>query len=420
MPKEPVRGDVRGVFEDAGGASEDSLRAALARFWVMADPLYLVDGNDRRSAHFARWTVTVLRERARNTFGISWGRDLEELTLRHGWEFGWERNRTIDLAAGVDVVGHKHPEGREFLPRADALRAPSVATAEELAVRKRRPRSLYAPEYAPLFLPIEGQSVVFPRGDRMVVVATVAVPEDTTVHSRHAHPRPWLDPPPGAVGAPDTVGLFLQSPSGRTPLSVRRPGSRAALLLEAPAGRWIASAEAFSPERRRAGRRRWGVALDTLPPDLPTLSGLLFVGSGSQEPSTLGEVLPDALPAAEIRTGDGVGVVWEVTGLGFGATSLAYRLSLTKRDGNVARKVGRWLGLVDDARALELAWEEAGPDHPTVVLRRVDVRSADLAEGTYDVTVEIRVPGRNLLRSTATLRVRGRGEHPQESLVGAR
>ncbi len=405
LPERPLRGKARDVLSEARTESPDSLGSALERFWLLSDPLYLVPGNDRRTAHFARWTVSTLREDARNPFGIAWGRDLEELTVRHGWELWWERSQSFDVSAGLNVIGHKHPEGREYLAAGETLLEPWSATEDDMVVRKRRPRSLYAPAYAPVFLPMNGQSVVFPRGDRVALVATVALPTDTTVHSRHSHPRPWLEPPPTAVGASDTVALFLISPAGGARVSTRRAATQGGLMVEAPAGRWIASAEAWSPGERRAGRRRWGVTADTLPPDLPALSGLLFVRADGPEPTTLSDMLSVALPEASIRLGDRMGVVWEVTGLGFAPSTLRYRLSVQRRDGNVARRLGRWLGLVGDAQALELSWEEAGPDAPTSVLRRVEVESGNLEPGDYDVTVEVGVPGRNPLTSVARLRV---------------
>jgi hypothetical protein len=79
-PRWPVDSDVRDLLQvEPGGADE-----AIELLWTLADPLNLVPGNDRKTAHFARWTVAGLRDRARNPFQIRWGEDLSELTVRHG------------------------------------------------------------------------------------------------------------------------------------------------------------------------------------------------------------------------------------------------------------------------------------------------------------------------------------------------
>ncbi len=167
------------VEYDPSGESE-----LLARVWHLADPLYLVDGNDRLTAHYARWTVATLRDRARNPFHISWGRDLDELTVRHGWELGWERSASRSFTSVENVIGHKHPEGRDYLPSGRALQDPVAASVEVLSPGKVRPRSLYAPRYAPVLLPMEGQLAVFPRGTRMAIVATSFLPEDHAIRRR--------------------------------------------------------------------------------------------------------------------------------------------------------------------------------------------------------------------------------------------
>lgn len=408
LPRRAVDGDARAVLDDLDAAAGDSAAAVLDRLWTLADPLYLVEGNDRKTAHYARWTVSTLRERARNPFGISWGRDLEELTVRLGWEMWWERRTSRDLAAAPDVIGHRHPQNREYMPPGSVLIDPSSATPDDLRPGKRRPRSLHAPSYAPILLPMEGQVAVFPRGRSVAVVATTWLPPDTTVHADHTHPVPWLEPGDQA-GRPGRAGLFLVSPDGRVVHGSSVDTVDAALVVEAPAGRWIVSAESWSPPRRRAGRLRRGLAADTLPPDLPTLSDLLFVRPGGGDPSSLEDAAARAIPAPRVRSTDAVGVVWEVAGMGFDPAVLGYELSVRKRDGNIFRRAGRWLGLVGDPEGLSLTWEEPGPDSPTTLLRQIDVDLPDGGAGEYDVLLRVHLAGRAPLESRARLVVAERG-----------
>ncbi len=437
-PVRAVDGDARAALEAAsrgagGGAGEepDAGPAFLERFWLLADPLWLVPGNDRETAHYARWTVSTSQVGARTPYGLSWGRDLEELTVRHGWALGWERGWP-EMGREVSTSGHTHPEGRGFLPPGEAVRDPASATAEELEPRQERTRSLYAPPYAPLFLPMDGQLAVFPRGHEMAVVASHFLPADTSRHRSHQHGRPWLEAGDQA-GLPDRAGLFLlpadpalevrdgrvgvRAGSGGYPtrptaplgVTLSDPGEDGGLVLRAPAGRWLVSVERWSPERRRAGRHRVGLRVDTIPPDVARLSDLLLVEAGAEEAPTLEGAAARALPRRWIVPDRPFGVVWELGGLGWRPEGVRYVLSLRKEDGNLLRRAGRWLGLLGEDEPLRLSWAEEGPDRPGVVLRGVRVDPGGLEEGDYLLRLDAELPGRAPLRAELAVRVGGGG-----------
>jgi hypothetical protein len=389
-----VDGDARDYLDDEG----EALETALRRLWLLADPLYLVPGNDRLTEHYARWTVSTVRERALNPFQIRWGRDLEELTIRHGWELGWERDRPMNPAAGPGVVGHKHPEGRDFMPRGRVLADPAGARGEDLVADRSRPRSLYAPAYAPVLLPMEGQAAAFPRADRLVVVATHFVPPDTSWHTRHGHDRPWMDPGPDEDAA-DRTGVFLVPVDGGDGAYATRSTGDAdgASVLEAPGGAYVLSVEAWSPSRRMAGRHRVGLRRDTVPPDVATLSDLLLVEGGAPEPATLEAAAALALLRPEIRQGGGLGVVWELGGLGWRPDVVRYRLTVDRADRGVFRRIGERLGVVGRDRPLALSWEEPGPERPGVHLRWTDLELPSADPGRYRVRLEASLVGRGTL-----------------------
>jgi hypothetical protein len=403
VPRRAVDGDARDLLDEDGDAGTSALRS----MWLLADPLYLVPGNDRLTEHYARWTVSTIRERARNPFQIRWAGDLEELTIRHGWEIGWERDRPMNPAAGSGVVGHKHPEGRDFMPPGRALADPADAREEDLVADRSRPRSLYAPPYAPVLLPMEGQVAVFPRGDQFIVVATHFVPPDTTWHAQHLHARPWMDPG-GDATLPDQAGVFLTSPT--RPHSSRSTRSRGpqpgASIVTAPAGGYLLSVEAWSPSRRIAGRYRSGLRQDTVPPDVATLSSLLLVRAGGGEPRSLEAAAARALPRLEISRGEGVGVVWELAGLGWRPEAVTYRITVDQADRGLFRRLGERLGVVGRDRPLSLSWEELGPGRPGPQLRWTDLELPDLDEGTYRVRLEADLPGRAGVLAESVFRVR--------------
>ena len=405
VPERAVDRDARGRLRDSEKVGPDSLTTTLARLWTFADPLFLVDGNDRLTEHYARWTVSTLKEDARNPYGIRWGDDLEELTVRHGWEVGWERSMSTLTVGREGAVGHKHPEGRDYMPAGRALRDPAAATTADLTAGRREPRSLYAPDYAPVLLPAEADVAVFPRGSRSVLIATPYLPDDTTFHATHEHPKPWLDPGDQA-GMPDQIGLFAIPVAGGELAVARATGSsEGTLMLDVPAGEYLVSAESWSPERRRAGRVRLGLRLARTPEDVATASDLLLLRGGTATPASLEQVLPLALPRPRIRPGDALAVAWEISGLGFRPETLEYALSVERTDRGVFRRIGELFGLADRSRPVSLAWQEPAPDHPTHQFRYLDLDLPPLVPGRYEITLTLSTAVRSDVVVTKTFEV---------------
>jgi hypothetical protein len=397
VPRRAVDSESRDLLDRLGRTAPDSIGLVLERLWLLADPLFLVEGNDRRTAHYARWTVSTLREGSHNPFHIRWGTDLEELTIRHGWEIGWERAPSPGFTSVDHVVGHKHPEGRDFMPPGRALIDPGSATDDDLRADRGDPRSLYAPEYAPVLLPMQGQLAVFPRGERMMVVATYFLPEDTTFHSDHTHDLAWMEPGSQA-GMPDRAGLFLVPADGGRMLERTAEGrAEGVLAVEAPAGAYVVSSEMWSPSLRRAGRLRAGIRRDPVPVDIAALSDLLMVErvEAEREPKSLEEVLALTLPTTDIRPDQELAIAWEVAGLGFRPETLRFELSVERTDRGVIRRLGEFLGLADTPQPLALSWEEPAPDRPSHHFRYLDLDVPPLDPGDYRIRLSLKTDGRS-------------------------
>ena len=404
IPRWAVDGETRDLLDDAQD-DPGRERRLLDRLWAMADPLYLVAGNDRLTAHYSRWTVATIREGARNLFHIRWGADLDQLTIRHGWEMGWERSAVRGFTSPDQVIGHKHPEGRDYMPAGDAIVSPATASFEALRADRRRPRSLYAPRYAPVLLPMQGQLAIFPRGSVMAVVATHFLPEDTTFHAGHGHALPWMDPGTQA-GSPDRMGLFAMPVGAGARVGATATGStEGALMLELPIGDYWLSAESWSPERRRAGRLRQGLVARLAPEDVATLSDLLLLRPSDRVPETLEAAVEHALLRTQIRSGESFAIGWEVAGLGFRPETLRFELSVERTGRGVVRRIGEFLHLAARPRPLALSWEEPGPDTPGHVFRSVNLDLPPLDAGTYEVRLVLHTAGRSAATSTRTFEV---------------
>jgi hypothetical protein len=406
IPRRAVDSDSRRILDDLQRAPSDSVDAVLSRLWMLSDPLFLVDGNDRKTAHYARWTVSTIREQARNPFHIRWGDDIEQLTIRFGWEIAWQRSLDrFGVRAGENVIGRKHPERRDYMPSGAALASPGQATHEDLLADKRRPRSLYAPAYAPQLLPMVGQVAIFPRGDRMIVVGTHFLPEDTTVHAQHRHDLPWLEAG-DQEDMRDRGGLFLLS-TDQTPMrSNRSLGSTDGVLtLEAPAGSYVVSTEAWSPSQRRAGRYRQGIEFQRVPEDIAALSDLLMLRAAADPPTLLESAIPLALLRTDVRRGQTFAIGWEVSGLGFRPETLAFEVTVNRVDRGLFSRIAEFLRVSGGPQRVSLAWEEPGPAQPSPLFRYLDLNLDSLDPGAYEVEVTLRTTGRSAVVSVRRFRV---------------
>jgi hypothetical protein len=228
----------------------------------------------------------------------------------------------------------------------------------------------------------------------MALVATLALPEDTTTHAGHDHERPWMDAGDQA-GMPDRIGLFALSLETGQRYETRQTGTReGVLLLEVPTGAYVLSTESWSPELRRAGRLRLGLPKAPAPEDVATLSDLLLLSATGAPPRTLEEALPEVLPSARAVAGQRLAIAWELSGLGFRSETLEYQVSVERTGRNVFRRLGEFLRLADRPQPLALAWQEPAPDAPQLQFRHLALDMPPLPEGRYRITLTLRSEGR--------------------------
>jgi hypothetical protein len=388
-------------LEEGGPVSH---REGVQRVWRLADPLYLVDGNDRLTEHWSRLTVSRLRDGVVNPYALRWGEDLEEVLVRYGWEVGWDRVLDLTGGVGTGMVGHHHPESRVYPPPGKVLEAPTAATNEDWPLSPSSPPDGYAPAYAPVIVPADGELLRFPRGDRVVVLATFRVPEDTTHHSRHGHPP--FSRAQDQVGLPVRAGLFLVPLEAADLHQATTSGAtEGALLLEAPAGRYVSSVEVWVPERGFAGRLRGGVSAPPVPLDVATLSDIVLLTRALPDSVPLESAIDAVRGPGPVAPGEELVVGWELHGLGWRRDVLSYRLSLTRTDAGFFGRVGEWLGLSDPEAPLRLTWEEAGPSRPGPSFRSLAVQIPEVERGEYVLRLEVSGSAGPPIATERTLRV---------------
>jgi len=368
------------------GADPDTVRARRERFWLLADPLYLVPGNDRLTEHFARHTASLIREEARNPHGISWGRDMTELLLRYGAEVGWERTRPSVGDIQGSVVGKQDPRGREYVPPGAYLEDPFAIAEGDWELTPPFPRSTFSTHYAPIIRPFEAQFAAFRRGDSLLVVSGYRVPADSL------------------EGTPQS-GLFLHPKARHPGWESRREDGEGVLVLQAPGLAQLVGLEVLDEEGARAWRARHGIRLPAIPPDLAALSDLILLGPPGESARTLTEAAPHALPGTILEGARQVVVGWEVYGI-HTREGVGFELSVAPAPGGLLRRAGEWLRVVPREAGTRTAWEEPGHEERGPLFRALSLDLGDLPPGRYLLRVVATLPGRGSVETIRELELR--------------
>lgn len=362
-------GEWRALRRMEGGERERAER----RFWWLADPLWSVPGNDRRTEHFARHVMDRLQDRAKSTEGISWGSDLREILLRYGWPVGWERIRPAHpmLTHRPSVVTHYAPRSWYFLPRVASLADPAALAPDTWRLEERAARSVYAPAYAAHFAELEHQVAVFRRGDSLRVVAAYA-----------------LDPDSVPPAARTEAALVVMADAGEEPrVAVDSvSGYRGTLVLSAAPAPAVFSLEART-DSARVARARYGLR----PPPRGAgvaVSDILFLEDADPLPTTLEEAAPRARGGSRVARGEPLGLFWEVYELPAEPDTLSFSLQVTREERGWMRRLAEGIGLMDPEAPVRVRWEEETTGEP-MLARSLLLALPELPPGEYTLELSV-------------------------------
>lgn len=349
-------------------AARDSL---AVRLWWLADPLWMREGNDRRTEHLSRLVRVRLSADARNTEGVRWGRDLEQLMLRFGWPSGWERRGTGSIERRVSIVTHRAPFGREFIPPLDVSAYPDTMPRGAWSMTPPIPTTEYAPSYARFEGRLGLQLAVIPDGDSAVIAAAFALEHDSV-----------------APGDSLESALIVGTPTEAEMDSAGGVAGRSVRVVRVARRDLVASVEALIPGAvPRAARARLGVPLVRRDSTAIVLSDPLLIDPEGEPPARGAAIRRMVLPS-ELAAADSIGVYFEASRL---APDVPVEVELTlepERSGGL-RRFGESIGLVSRRTAVRLSWQERPPAHGRLT-RAVTLGFGDVPDGRYTLHLRVR------------------------------
>lgn len=398
-------------------AAERAQRQEL--FWELSDPLFLVEGNDRFTEHYARMVEARNQERAANLYSMEWDDDMEESLVRYGRNIGYSRIQGGGAFGGPmlqdnrQVIGHHHPRSRGYIFPEDFLSSPADVPPESWITAPREAHEWYAPPYAPDFRALETQVARFRRSDGVLVVGAyqpaapqrdplaVVTPTRTPAPSDPFGPRNVPAAAPARtmgteiIRGPVQAGLFLVPVDGGERVSIVTDEPSGVLTLQAPTGAYVSSLELFEPGSDRAWRARQGIVQTRLAPGVVALSDLMILRSGATFPETIEEAIPQARPGIRVGQDERFTVVWEAYGLQVNQ-EIRVTIGFTRGRPGFLQRVGEFLGVAEADRPVEISFEDAGADAEGVqtVFRAVALGLPDLEPGEYTLHLRLDIPGR--------------------------
>jgi hypothetical protein len=356
----------------------DARAAFAARIWWLAQPLYVLPGNDRRTEHWARLTMTRLLEAAASPWGLRAAGDLRELIVRYGWPEAWTQENADPRLMPATMVGHDRQPAYHFLPDAVPPDEATPLPASTWTLAPALTRERYAPAYAARFEPLAPDLAVFRRGESTLVVVAYDLTRDTTFTGRSLE-----------------TALVLATDERTPPVLERHlgaPGAGVAVAV-APGSPRVASFEVLADSGAGAARARVGLApWDPARPGL-TLSDLLTFAPADSLPADLSEVLPLVRGPARIARGGRIGLYWEVYGVAPFGETVSARVSVRPAQRGWLRRLVGSVGLGAPQRETLLEWQEGGVPRDGVVSRALVVDLATLSPGSYRIELTVATPG---------------------------
>lgn len=398
-----------------------------ARFWWLADPLFMQPGNERLAVHLYRQTLILLHSAVTVDERFDWrvkfgGVAVTEMILRYGWPAVevWNREEDNNHFEWLGFRDSSVNASREYLlPRFHTT--PVYAAATDIRNLTGKDFAEVAPKWNPYlrtwdedWWPVEHFARDGPLGTFDYQVAAFRRADGALVALAA---DPASDLIPDSALARYTAGLVAMSGPTDTPrrsagAAILGPSHAVTLSLETTPGVQVLSAEVLMPDNDSAPATRARLTI-TAP------SGLAALGRGEIAlsdpalfaPQSLADSLPRSapeaigrmLPSTDLGRASRVGVFFEVYGLEPDSQADLTLKVLQLDQPGLLRRVGAHLGILDlgDGSIL-LHWRDATPGVATTsyMIGSVPVQSraivldfAQLKPGHYALEIGVGRPG---------------------------
>lgn len=364
--------DIRGTYKKLPCSQREAIDM---RIWWVADPLYMIPGNERRTEHYSRVLHTALETDAANTYGSSWGGDLAELIVRFGWAEKWtqEPSQSMYPTAKPNISGHEREPGYHFFltqPPPDSL---ALITDSVFDMYQFPPREQYAPTYTKGFVRLDAQVARFRRGDSTRIVAAYDVSTDTIF---------------GKVRF--AAAVVASGDEAITPAIAEVDTSpvKNVLTVSTPWKSQIVGVELLAKDSAAAARWRSGFAEIPLDSGRISVSDLLFVDGAPSLPNDLDEAIPRAHGGTKFQHDQKIGLFWELYGRTPADSALPISLTITPVDESLLRRTFRALRIAPKLSPINIRWRENGA--AGVLSARTVVLDLSLVPaGKYAVKLEV-------------------------------
>lgn len=364
--------DVRGPYRKMTCAQRE---AEDVRIWWLADPLYMIPGNERRTEHFSRLLESALQENSANTYGMSWGGDMAELILRFGWAEKWTREPSQSMYPTTEaaITGHEREPGFHFFPTERPPDSLARIADSLFDIHQFPPREQYAPGYARAFEHLDAQVARFRRGDSTRIVAAYDVGSDT-IFGRHEFSAAVV-----AMGDEATTPSMTQ---------VTVSPTKNVLGVSTPWPSQLIGVELLAKDSAGAARWRSGFAEIPLDSGKVSVSDLLFVDGGPSLPATLEEAFPRAHGGTRFRRDRQVGLFWEIYGTTAADSTLPVSLTITPLSDGLLRRAFMALHIAPKVAPLNIRWRENGASG-LLSAKSVLLDLSQVPAGRYEVKLQV-------------------------------
>lgn len=357
------------------------------RIFRLAQPLWMLPGNDIKNELFARRTMSRVHALGRIPYDLQWGDDLLESQVRYGWPTAWSvQNGGVADPRPPQVIGHEPTPSYDFMPLIEAIENPLDAKSTDWDMKRKKARMRYSTRYAAGFGALPHQIARFRRGDTTVVAGGYRLMRELEMGR-----------------APYQAGLVLDRVDGTKPVVITKDSAGANGALLAPIGApMLASIEVLAPVGKRAARAR--TLVEPLAADA-RLSDYLLLQRGDPSPTpSLERNATQAYGSLEIDGGTQIGIYWEMYRPASPGAPLQVSLRATRLGASFMQKLGSSIGLSKALTPVSIKYNDNGrPDGGAG--RSLTLNFPSVPAGDYQLT--LLVSGAGVTDST-TQRIRVR------------